>query len=426
MTSVNATNLEVGHAYRARVRFKDQSGRWSHWSEAVEFIPTEPVSDELHRLRIAELNYNPHDALTQLGEPNVDNDEYEFVELVNTGQDRINLAGVRFVQQGEDRRAQGISFQFSDQELEPGARVVVVRDSLAFRARYGNDIRIAEGFGGTEQIANQYGGALSNGGETITLLDARGGVIQTLSYDDRDGWPDQADGNGSSLELMDVTADSNDPNSWRASETFGGSPGRVPHEPGSEVIINEVLARTDHPDVDRLELFNRSDADIDLQHWYVSDSAGDFFKFQFAQSTRLAAGEYLVLSQTELGFGFSGSRGDDAWLIEADASGRPLRLVDRVEFGGSGPGVSLGRAANAAQRLLPLSEPTFGGLNSDPVYGDANADGRFDQLDLDEVLSSQKYLTGIRAIFRDGDWNLDGVFDQFDIVLALQEARQNG
>lgn len=52
--------------------------------------------------------------------------------------------------------------------------------------------------------------------------------------------------------------------------------------------------------------------------------------------------------------------------------------------------------------------------------GDANQDGRFDQLDIIQVLQEGKYLTGERADWTEGDWNGDALFDQHDVVLALQ------
>ena len=55
-----------------------------------------------------------------------------------------------------------------------------------------------------------------------------------------------------------------------------------------------------------------------------------------------------------------------------------------------------------------------------PMYGDANSDGVFDQLDLLQVLREGKYNTGEIANWSQGDWNGDSVFDQLDIVGALQ------
>ena len=52
--------------------------------------------------------------------------------------------------------------------------------------------------------------------------------------------------------------------------------------------------------------------------------------------------------------------------------------------------------------------------------GDANRDGKFDQLDVVHVLQVAKYMSGESANWEQGDWNGDAVFDQLDIVFALQ------
>ena len=54
------------------------------------------------------------------------------------------------------------------------------------------------------------------------------------------------------------------------------------------------------------------------------------------------------------------------------------------------------------------------------TVGDANSDGTFDQLDLIQVLSANKYMSGQHADWAEGDWNGDHVFDQLDLVHALQ------
>jgi hypothetical protein len=33
------SELRLGHTYRVRVRYKDRTGRWSRWSECVQFTP---------------------------------------------------------------------------------------------------------------------------------------------------------------------------------------------------------------------------------------------------------------------------------------------------------------------------------------------------------------------------------------------------
>ena len=63
--------------------------------------------------------------------------------------------------------------------------------------------------------------------------------------------------------------------------------------------------------------------------------------------------------------------------------------------------------------------------------GDANLDFRFDEADIDHVLTGGKYMTGLSALWGEGDWNGapggsqgnppagDNRFNQLDIIAAL-------
>jgi hypothetical protein len=42
--TVPASAVKVGHTYRTRVRMKDQSGRWSHWSPPSQFTVSPPAN----------------------------------------------------------------------------------------------------------------------------------------------------------------------------------------------------------------------------------------------------------------------------------------------------------------------------------------------------------------------------------------------
>ena len=94
----------------------------------------------LDHLRITEIMYNP-----------IGGTPFEFVELQNTGPLTLDLTGVRF--------ADGIEFEFPSMTLEPDEYVVVVSDQVEFQNRYGAAVN----------VAGQYEGALSNGGEQIIL-----------------------------------------------------------------------------------------------------------------------------------------------------------------------------------------------------------------------------------------------------------------
>ena len=67
---------------------------------------------------------------------------------------------------------------------------------------------------------------LTNSTATITLKNAGATIIDTVTYDDADT-DGNHDGNGNSLEIIDVNADNSDPTTanWRTSSNTGGSPG---------------------------------------------------------------------------------------------------------------------------------------------------------------------------------------------------------
>jgi hypothetical protein len=337
--------------------------KWTAINQATFRIDS--VAADSTNLRITELNYNPHVPLARLGETDTDNNQFEFIELMNVASGPIDLAGVRFVQ----GFGGGIEFTFGDQILRPQHRVVVPKDRAAFVSRYGPDAPLARGLGDNPGQW-VYGGRLSNQGETIRLLDAQGATIQQFTFDDSGAWPGRADGNGSSLEVIDVMADANDPANWRASSEFGGSPGTEGRGPHERVVINEVLANSDDPQLDLIELYNMTDQPIDMTHWYLSDSSDDFFKFQLTSTTVIGARSYLVFDQNQLGFALDSVEGDDVFLIEADARGRPIAFVDRVQFGPSASGVTLGRWPNGSGRLFPMRRLTPGLSNAGPQIGD--------------------------------------------------------
>ena len=63
-------------------------------------------------------------------------------------------------------------------ELQNRVSLVIM---AAFKAKYGPDL----------PISGEYSGSLANNGEQITLIDAIGRIIQTLTYED--GWYDRTD-----------------------------------------------------------------------------------------------------------------------------------------------------------------------------------------------------------------------------------------
>ena len=56
----------------------------------------------------------------------------------------------------------------------------------------------------------------------------------------------------------------------------------------------------------------------------------------------------------------------------------------------------------------------------DPIIGDSNRDGRFDQRDIVQALSAGTFRSGAHATWGDGDWDGNGVFDVSDLLAALR------
>jgi hypothetical protein len=160
---------------------------------------------------ISEIMYHP--PAPPAGSPFQDDNDFEFVELVNLEPAAVNLAGYRFVE--------GIQFVFSDTSLAPGQSVVLVRNRGAFVSRYPSP-------SSSSLIAGEYGGSLSNGGETLTLQDAAGRTVCRVTYRDDQSWPRLADGWGNSLELIDPFGNFDLFSNWLESATVGGSPGIIP------------------------------------------------------------------------------------------------------------------------------------------------------------------------------------------------------
>ena len=362
--SIPGSAVEPGHAYRARVRMQDTTGRWSHWSDPVQFVAAPPGTSDVQRyLRITELNYNPDGG-----------DDTEFIELLNissTGNaTTLDLSGAAITAGPSD------PFVFSaGTSLAPGEYLLVVRNAQAFSSAYPANTAI---------ITGEYAGSLSNNGETVLVEDANGGVVMSVEYTDGGLWPERADGVGATLELVDPFTVPNDRlgkhYSWRGSTNVGGTPGAA-NSTEMGVVINEVLTNTDPPLAasDSIELLNTTSEPIDMSGWYLSDAAGTLLKYEIPAGTILGPGEFAVFDESHFNptplnpgpsdFALSGAQGDDVWLVVPDGRGGVQALVDDVHFGAALNGVSLGRAKVAGDRLAPLSTTSLGCANSHPSVG---------------------------------------------------------
>ena len=167
----------------------------------------------------------------------------EYIELTNTNPERsLNLEGISF--------SDGIEFNFDNssiKSLEPNQKIYIVRDNLAFVSAYGETPTIAGSF--------ENGTALSNGGETIKLEDSENGTIAEITYNDKDPWPESADGKGKALGLIDPlnVIDPGNPENWSAidpnpeaeSNGFIGNPERDKDLDGLNALVEYAIGTSD-------------------------------------------------------------------------------------------------------------------------------------------------------------------------------------
>ena len=149
---------------------------------------------------ITEIMYNP---------PESGSDSLEYIELYNNSAGAVNMSGYNF--------SAGVTYTFSTNfTLGAGEYVIVAVDSAAFENNFG------------VSAFQWVDGGLSNGGEEIVLVDAQGSVVDSVDYDDSNGWPPNADGLGASLVLCDFDSDNADPANWASATT------------GTGIIINGI------------------------------------------------------------------------------------------------------------------------------------------------------------------------------------------
>ncbi len=329
-----------------------------------------PMTDERFAkvqsdLRVAEIMYNPGaSSPSEISAGYADSENFEFIELVNSGASPINLEGCRF--------SVGIFFDFANTTLAPGARLVLVHNAAAFALRYPG-----------VTVGGQFVGDFDNGGERLVLVDATGSTILDFTYNDK--WLKQTDGDGFSLTSLDPRASSSTlstASGWRASAAPAGSPsaGDTGVAAGS-VVINEILAYPNVGGDQFVEIRNLdSVSSVDVGGWYLSDDGVNLTKYRIAAGTTIAPSGYLVLTASA-NFNNAGDTGSlvqftinrklGALYLSSGSGSVAGGYREDVDFSGSAQGVSLGLYTrfDGSTNFVPQSAVTSGAVNSGPKIG---------------------------------------------------------
>ena len=363
LTYSGPITLTQGEEVRARA-YSD--GTWSAISEAAFTV-------DLSSVRITELMYDPVAATPAeiaAGYTSVNGKEdFEFIEIQNTSSTALPLQGLQFTN--------GVTFTFPNVTLAAGHYMIVASDTAAFDLRYGAQLQTE--FGANWQtliVAGQYTGHLDNSGEEIQLSSPTGGVLQDFTYSP--DWYPQTAGGGFSLTVRSTTQAQSLLSSaagWVPSGEPGGTPGTAElistPLPGS-IVVNEVLANPLVAGGDMIELHNTTSQAINIGGWWLSDSSANLTMYQIAANTMIAAGGYLVETDTNNYGAASGDPGvhtafrlnPDGFdvFLSSNANGVAGGYQVSQSFGATPAGISAGLLTDStgATDFVLLSSPTFG------------------------------------------------------------------
>ncbi len=124
----------------------------------------------------------------------------EFIELTNRGVATVDIGGWRL--------DEALNYTFPLNTLiAPGGYLVIAANKNHLNSTY-------PGLG----AVGDWSGSLSNGGELVRLLDQNGNLANAVDYRFGGEWPELANGNGTSLELVNPANDNRFGGAWRDSD----------------------------------------------------------------------------------------------------------------------------------------------------------------------------------------------------------------
>lgn len=313
----------------------------------------EPIGPSSRRtgLTFSEVMFHPKDR--------TDGRNIEFIEIYNSNPFAEDIGGYRITG--------SVEFTFPANASIPGFGYAVI-------APKPQDVQTTYGIGGVygpltngTYVADQGQNILPNSSGTIQLRKKSSALVLELNYSDEPPWPAAADGAGPSMILARPSYGEGDVRGWAASAFIGGSPGAadpVPAGPLESVVINEILAHTDEPQRDFVELHNHSTLPVDLSGCYLTDERNTNH-FRIPNGVTVPPGGFVSYNQDQLGFALSAS-GETVYFVNPGQT----RILDVLRFGGQANGVAYGRFPDGTPTFQELATPTAGGTNALPLLRD--------------------------------------------------------
>ena len=368
----------------------------------------EGTSFENSSIVINEINYNSADVF---------NPE-DWVEFHNSRAETLDLSGWLFTDVDEEVH----SFVFPDGTLlDSDGFVIICRDISLF----------SNAFPQAKPILGEFGFGLSGGDEAILLYDNLGVLIDSLFYDDNSPWPSSADGMGATLTLIDPSFDNTNPESWKASDDIGGSPGSPNNPRRGKLVINEFMAQNSSSVPgplgefsDWIELHNQDGNSLALKGIYLTDNLEQPTQWEFPDTTIGPFGYLLIWAESnsqntiDLQTNFRLSRdGEQIGLFDRD-SWRNMPL-DTLSFGTQEPDISVGRSPNGTGAFLSLTNVTPNAHNQ-ALASDFDSNGVVDFTDFLLFVSHYGFEQNQPQYAIQYDLDRNAVIDFSDFLIFVQ------
>ncbi len=275
-------------------------------SSDVLFTAVFEPTDVEGQLLITEINFHSADT----------HDSGDWIECFNAGNAPLDLSAWKV----KDANPWDAYLWPEGSTLLPGERIVLASEPALF-----SQVHPGVSIYGVLEFN------LSNGGESITVLNAINDTVISIAYTESLPWQPAADGHGRTLELRANSIESSLPGSWFAG-CIGGSPG-LAYSPCIEpIIISEVNYKSSPSENagDWIELYNPSAESLNLSAWRLEDSQSDN-AYTFAEGQSIAAGGYIVVYNNISAFTSQFPQVSNAAgpaLFQLNSAGESLSLYD--------------------------------------------------------------------------------------------------
>ncbi len=221
----------------------------------------------------------------------------DFVEIYNSSDDQIDLSDLAIGNSSsyDDSDA----YLFTDgSTIDAGEFIVIYKDT-------------------------DFTFEIDDSGDYIYILDSDSSQIDAVAIPEAEY----------DMESYGRSTDGGDSFEWFVTSTPGESNVVAESESVSAdytgLVINEIASSDDF-----VEIYNGSDAEIDLSGFIINDSDSyDSDAYLFAEGSTIGVGEFIVVyKDTDFGFGI-GSSGDDIYLLDANELQIDMVTIPAAESG---------------------------------------------------------------------------------------------